>query len=66
MSECSHPTENNVLSENMMTWIKLRRELEDRITDPETLDLFHRFMQVDLALFEEESREAFERGKSHA
>ena len=64
MSEPMHPDTSNPLSDNMIAWLKLRRELEDRITDPETRDLFHRFTQVDTALLEEESREAFERGKT--
>lgn len=54
----------NPLSETMTTWLRLRREIEERITDPDTLALFHEFMQIDLALFEEESREAFERGRA--
>ena len=64
MSEPMHSDTSNPLSDNMIAWLKLRRELEDRITDPETRDLFHRFMQVDTVLLEEESREAFERGKT--
>ena len=54
----------NPLSETMTTWLRLRRVIEERITDPDTLALFHEFMQIDLALFEEESREAFERGRA--
>ena len=62
MSEYTQPTTGEPLSDTMIAWLKLRRELEERITDPETLTLFQEFMRVDLVLFEEESREAFERG----
>lgn len=56
----------NPLSDTLTAWLKLRREMEDRITDPETKALFYEFMQVDLALTEEETREAFERGRAAA
>ncbi len=64
MTQNYPPAEKAVLDENMLTWLKLRRELEDRITDPETKELFRRFMAVDTILFEKESREAYERGKT--
>lgn len=56
----------NPLSDTMIAWLKLRRELHEAITDPDTRALLQRFMEVDRALMEEESREAFERGRAAA
>lgn len=56
----------NPLSDTMIAWLKLRRELHETITDPDTRALLQRFMEVDRALMEEESREAFERGRAAA
>ena len=62
MEDRKQAPHDDPLSPDMVKWLRLRRELEDRITDTETGNLFHEFMMVDLKLFEEESREAYERG----
>ena len=50
------------LSPKMEEWLRLRRALEDRITDPELRTLLHEFVEVDLELCKEEIQAAYERG----
>ena len=52
----------NTLSPNLLEWIKLRKELEDRITDPELRDLLHRFIMADLAVCEEDRKATYAEG----
>ncbi|MBQ9152072.1 MAG: hypothetical protein IJX72_07455 [Clostridia bacterium] len=49
-------------SEQMSAWIELRRQLEDRITDEETRNLLHVFIQLDLEICEDEANQAFWKG----
>ena len=62
MTHAEHTAPTPALSETMLKWLKLRRELEERITDPELRALLHEFVMLDNKLFEEEILEAFNRG----
>ena len=50
--------------ELMQTWLQLRRELNLRITDEDTLDLLHRLVETELALCESEIQAAYKAGLS--
>ena len=50
--------------ELMQTWLQLRRELNLRITDEDTLDLLHRLVETELALCESEIQVAYKAGLS--
>ena len=44
------------LSPTVIEWLQLRKELHDRIADPELSALLHKFIMVDLALCAEEKQ----------
>ncbi len=48
--------------ELMNTWLQLRRELNLRITDEETLDLLHRMIETEIALCKSEIQVAYQAG----
>ena len=48
--------------ELMNTWLRLRRELNLRITDEETLDILHRMVEAETTLCESEIQAAYNAG----
>ena len=62
MEEQRSHTSPNILSPKTIKWLQLRKELHDRITDPELQALLHEFITVDLEICEEEKKAAYEAG----
>ena len=53
------------LSPEMMKWLRLRRELEERMTDPAMRKLLHEFIEADLTVTQKDLQAAYQQGLAH-